>query len=548
MGTSRSVSAAPVHEEQQPSLRDYQIADLAYMIANPKCMLLGDPGTGKTPPVCVMMFHIWQTHKKRTVWVMPMSLLDKNKDEIHRFTPLTDKQVVIVTDPKKLTDGQRTLMEAIKCGVLTKPESCKGPQKTSLGRLIKEGLVEHRRGQLLLTDNGVAALSGVPREFLRDEPVIYLMGFQRFAMSWHHFPKDVKAMFIDEFHLGFGGHNSNRTQQMYLFNEKLDWYVPMTGTLINGRLDTAYPAIHCIEPLYYPSHDAFMNYHAFLDEYDRPIWWQNHEKLSEILGRHGIRRTFEMVYGKSKVVILPEVVTMSEPHRKMYDELHEDAYLELEDFFVDGTLPGVNTIRCRQLMEHPNNFPNLLNLGGFVDTLPGEEPAKLARLRILIQEHIATNTPIVIFSSLIPQQKQVAKILEEYKVSYGMMNGETSPKERSRIDQDFRAARIQALICSPPIAGVGYNWQFWGDHEVEHVMFLTLDYQDTSFAQAIRRFERGPRKTSLRVSIFQYRKSIDQRVMEIVRVKSKLANMVDATRTVFDFAVHTENDEKEFAV
>jgi integrase len=31
-----------------PPLRDYQVADLAFMLANPRCGLLSDPGTGKT--------------------------------------------------------------------------------------------------------------------------------------------------------------------------------------------------------------------------------------------------------------------------------------------------------------------------------------------------------------------------------------------------------------------------------------------------------------------------------------------------------------------
>jgi hypothetical protein len=520
-----------------PSLRDYQIADLAFMIANPKCLLLGDPGTGKTPPVCVMQWHMWQSEGISTVWIMPKSLLKKNKDEILRFTGFKPEQVVIVSDPKGLTDAQRKLMEDIICGTLTQPESCKGGRKTTLRRLMDEGFVEFSRGALRLTDAGEEVFTGTPKEFLREDIAVYLMGFTRFAKCWKQLPARVKAIHIDEFHLGFKSNDSARTQALYEFSEKVKYFVPMTGTLIDGRLDTAYPAIKIIEPRYYLSHEAFMNYHAFRDEYDRVLWWTNHDKLSEILGRHGIRRTFEMVYGKSQVVLVPEVVHMSEKHREMYDQLHDAAYLELEKFFVDGAMPGVHLIRCRQLMEHPNSFPDLINLGAYTDVLPGEEPAKLERLRIQIEEHKDRGTPFPIFSSLVPQQKQIAKLLDEFKMTYGVMNGDTSAKERARIDEAFVAGKIQALVCSPPVAGVGFNWQFWKGREVENIAFITLDYQDTSFAQAIRRFERGPRKTSLRVSVYQYANSIDQRVMEIVRSKSKMANMVDATRPVFDLAV-----------
>ena len=53
-----------------PPLRDYQIADLAYYIANPRCMNLSDPGTGKTPSVCVMQFHLWVNEQARTAWAI----------------------------------------------------------------------------------------------------------------------------------------------------------------------------------------------------------------------------------------------------------------------------------------------------------------------------------------------------------------------------------------------------------------------------------------------------------------------------------------------
>jgi len=65
--------------------------------------------------------------------------------------------------------------------------------------------------------------------------------------------------------------------------------------------------------------------------------------------------------------------------------------------------------------------------------------------------------------------------------------------------------------------------------EVEHVMFVCLEYKDSHFKQAYRGMKRQQRKTHLRISVYKYERSIDQRIFAIVNRKSQDANLVDST-------------------
>ena len=470
----------------KPTLREDQVADLAFYIANPKCMNLSDPGTGKTPSVCVWIYYLWTEHGVGTAWVMPKRLLKKNRDELLRFTHFAPEDVVILDGTPKQIEAQ-----------------------------------------------------------LNSGAKVFLMGFRRWALSWEQLPSYVKAVPVDEFHMGFKSATSAQTRELFraFHTKRMEYFLPMTGTLIEGKLSSAYPAIHIIEPRYYANEQAFLYQHAIYDYNDKIIGWKNHEKLKAIFGRHAIRRTFASIYGEQEIVVIPEVVDMTPRQRKMYDEFHEKAILELEKFYLDGTQPGVAFIRARQLMEHPNEFPDLTNPGQFIDIMPGETPGKEELLEIHLEDHNNTGKPLIIFSALVPQQRRLAKLLDRYGRKYAIINGSVSQKESDEADRAFRAGEITDLICSPLCASVGFNWGFCGDVEVDHMIFVSCDYNDTTFLQAVQRAVRGKRTSPLRVTTLEYADSIDQRIFSIIYRKSVDAHKVDPTRPIIQLSGYNKEYE-----
>jgi SNF2 family DNA or RNA helicase len=446
-------------------LRDYQVADLAFYLAKPRCLNLSDPGTGKTPSVCVYAQYLWQEEGIRTAWAMPKSLIKKNYNELLRFTELKPEDIAIVS-----------------------------------------GYGKKRRLEQMASDAKV-----------------FLFTFTGFSDEWSElvsFHPDVRALFVDEIHLGYKGDTSKRTQSLYqAMDTHFTHFLAMTGTIIDGRLSSAYPSIRIIEPDLYTSFNVFMIIHAIEDGYGRVLAWRNPEKLTQFFGRHAIRRTFEQVYGKEAKVIIHETCQMEERQREAYDEFAATALLELEESFLEGSLPGVNFIRARQLAEHPQSF------GAPLDKI--DYTGKEERLLIHLEDFKSKGTPFVIFSSLVPSQERCFEIARSMGLRVALINGSTSQARRGQIDEQFQRGELDGIIASPATAGVGFNWG-----HVDVMIFMNLDFLDSSFLQGYRRAIRGKRDKPLLIYVFEYEDSVDQRIFQIVETKSQMAANVHEDKEV----------------
>lgn len=444
----------------QPELRDYQVADLAFYMANPKCLNLSDPGTGKTPSVCVYAYWLWAENGCRSIWAMPKSLLQKNKDELLLFTDFDPEDVIIVDGPPARRKKQ-----------------------------------------------------------IESDAKVFIMGFDCFSNNWEQILQahpDIKALLVDEIHMGYGSDTSNRTQEMYKATSEMDYFLAMTGTIINGRLSSAYPSIKVIDPKYYSSYYGFLRTHAIEDGYGNVVAWTNPKKISKFLGRYGIRHTFEETYGPEAKIIINEQCQMDPAQREAYEEFEETALLELEESFLEGSLPGVNFIRCRQLMEHPQEF------GAPLDRI--KQTGKEQRLQVHLEDAKQSGKPLIVFASLKPSQKRIVDLCDRMGFRAGLINGDTSMKKRFEIDEAFQAGDLDVVVGSPATMAVGFNWG-----HVDTIVFMSLDYMDSSFIQGYRRAIRGKRETPLLIYVLEYENSVDQRIFAIVEQKSNMANDVDPT-------------------
>lgn len=285
----------------------------------------------------------------------------------------------------------------------------------------------------------------------------------------------------------------------------------MTGSLLRGKLSNAYPIIAAIEPKYYGTYNGFLSQHAgYIDDYGRVLYWQNTEKVTQILQKHGVRHTFEEVYGKQARVYETELVEMEPKMFAAYKEFEEMAVLELEQSFLDGSLPGVNAIRCRQILGHPETF-------GLCE---GETTGKDQRLEIHGYDHLGEGG-LLVFSPLVPEVERAVKVLEACGLSVGMIHGGVSPERRSEIDELYRSGSLDAICATYVTAGTGYNWQ-----RTKTIIQLSYPYGDDEIEQAIRRSERAIRDHPVRVISMEYATSIDQQVLKVVKKKEELTNLV----------------------
>lgn len=443
-------------------LREDQLEDLSLLIGNPKFGLLNDPGTGKTPTVCVYSWYLWKNLGIKTLWPQPKGLMRKNRMELLRWTDFKDEEIVVI-------DGSKRERE---------------------------------------------------RQILNPFGKVFLMGFSRFADDWKMMKMahpQAQAVFVDEYHMGFKTPTSKRTQSLLeAFNPNrpsFSHFVPMSGTLIAGRLDNAYSAIKIIEPRYYANHFDFLRQHAIMDGWGNVVGWTNHEKLGRIFQNHFSRRSFESVYGDQSPIIVPDVGDMAPKQLAAYREFEENALLELEEAFLTGSSGGVFALRCRQICAHPHTFGLMKE---------GELTGKDELLMVHLEDHKNTDEPLLIYAALVPEQERIAKICREAGFRVGLINGTVDMTTRDEIDVKFQKGELDIVVGSPATMAVGYNWG-----HVNHVIFASIDYQDDNFVQAYKRAIRGVRKRPLLIHVLEYRNSVDQIIFNIVNHKSQHLHKID---------------------
>jgi hypothetical protein len=548
MSSTSSTNSEPLE------LRKKQVEQVAYYIANPKCLDTSHPGTGKTPPVCVYSYWHWSRNGKKTLWTMPKSLLKKNKKEMHRFTEFKDDEVIILkTDRANLTKNwtgptitstrKRRGFEVYFENQLDDTASIRSRMGSPCNFVYKdkEGkeqiLGKPTKGGTPVEVKPVFGPDGQPKKITFDEPEIFkdlikaaaetgkvfITTFKFATTHWERLLEaapEIDLLLVDEIHMpgGYSTPTSKSTESFYWLNRHVSRFVGMTGTLINGRLDSAYPSISVIEPRYYGSLNGFMYEHAaVVDDYGRVVVWKNEPKLRAILERHSIQRTFEEVYGEEPVVFFTEYADVEEKVREEYDKFHEQAMLELEDGSVlDGSMAGVALIRARQILSHPETM-----FTGIPEWTDKDER---------IQIHLSEGHKTLIYASLKPEQERLLRMVRGLGLRAELINSDVSLANRDKIDELAQAGELDVIIASGPTAAVGYNWE-----KFDVVIFASIDFMDTNILQAYRRASRGFRTSTLRVIFLRYRDTIENRMYKIVETKSRLANAVDPSRPILTF-------------
>ena len=433
--------------------RDYQIEDLARMINSPRTGLGHDPGGGKTYIASMFTDYLHRVTGESIVWTMPGGIMAKNRNDILFSTNFAPEEVAIVQG----TPDQRKAMYA---------------------------------------NDGIK---------------VYLMSATGYANEWGALPFRVRHSIHDEIQLAYTTFNTKRTQDWITACKNKGAVVPMTGTIIKGRLDSAYPTCHVIAPWAYSNDRQFLGFHAWYDENGKVIGWKNHDRLREVLSRSMIFRSFASIYGKENKVIQVQRCIVGPKAWKLYKSLEEDALIELEDSFIDAGNPAVGAMSARQVLASPEKYE--------IDEKTGKDEA----LEIYISDHLKTGERLAIFSSFTAEQLRVVRMIEKMGGKVRHINGTVSYQDRQEIDRLLNANEIQFVVASAQTAGIGLNWHF-----LNTMVFCTIDYTDDSFIQAFRRGIRGTREIPLRIIILKYEDTIEDRIMHIVDRKSRDHNLVNA--------------------
>lgn len=455
------------------SLRDYQEGDLAFLISKKKGLLMHDPGTGKTPPACLFIYYVWAKHGSKTIWAMPTHLMKKNKAELLAWSNFKENEVAIV-------DGSRKKKDALIADKNVKVWITSFP-----------GLVQKK--------------------------------------AWTQY-EGVRCVIVDEFHKYFSNHESPSTQELYRCVKKMEFFCGMSGTVIKGRLDSAYPMIQIIEPRFYGNSNDFLAQHAIKDFFGKIIGWRNGEKIKAVLNHIGRRTSFESVFGKRDIVFFIQEVDMGPKQKALYDQFKNMGMAELDNLILEGSNEGVNLLRLRQILAHPERIsvPTDRDDNGkitefqVVDASGGTTTERDERIKLIMQDHLDNKEPLVIVSTLIPEQERLYKLAQEVGLKAALINSTVPNHVRWKIDEDFQAGRIDCVVGSPATMGTGFNWS-----HIDHILFAALDFATDDFIQILMRGFRGKRGRPLRATLVQYRGTVEQHIDKVHDKKSRESNNID---------------------
>lgn len=326
--------------------------------------------------------------------------------------------------------------------------------------------------------------------------------------------KKFTLLIADETHLYWSSAKAKRTQFILAQCRKIPRNIWLTGTVIRGRLDSAFPVIQMIEPRYYGNHQTFMSQHSVQDSFTgEVIGWCNEAKINAILKIHSVNYLFRDVYGDPDYIYLPTHVDIDSKHYKAYKEFEEFANLELDDdSILYATEAGVQTIRCRQILGCPEVL-------GLKITDYGKDD--------WIFENLLNGdyNKIVLFSAMQGEQVRLVRKIGERGFKVGLINGTVDGNKRGQIDKAFREGDLQVIVASPATAGVGLNW-----HNCEAAAFVSIDYMDDNLTQATFRFIRGKRDKTIPIYLLKYKNTIEDKIYGIIYQKSLLASKADSSR------------------
>ena len=318
--------------------------------------------------------------------------------------------------------------------------------------------------------------------------------------------------------------NSNTQNAKSIKKIKADTRYALTGTPIENSLAELWSIFDFIMPGY------LFSYRKFKNTYEMPIIKGEDEnamqKLKMLIEPFVLRRTKKEVLkelpDKTVTVLNNE---MCEEQRNLYINYLAQAKQEVaEKVKLNGYEKSKMQIlaaltRLRQICCHPSLF-----ISGYK-----EGSSKLEQCMEIIKEATKSGHKILLFSGYTSMFEIIEKELNNENINYLKLTGSTKVDERIKMVDEFnKNPEIQVFLISLKAGGTGLNLT-GADMVIHYDPWWNLSTEN----QATDRAYRIGQKNNVQVYKLITKNSIEEKIYELQEKKSKLAdNMLD-TNTVF---------------
>ena len=292
-----------------------------------------------------------------------------------------------------------------------------------------------------------------------------------------------------------------------LLKLKTETMISMTGTpLMNTPVDLY---IH-LRWLGYEKH----NFYPFKQHYCvfggfggyQVVGYKNLDQLKEQLDDIMLRRLKKDVLDLPDKIYITEYVEMTPKQSKIYREVKAEI-TENIDKVLKAVNPLTEMIRLRQATGYTGILSNEI-----------KESAKLDRIEELIEEAVANNDKVLIFSNWTDITNPTFERLKKYNPA--IITGET----KNRVEQESKF--MNDPTCKIIIGTVGAMGTGLTLTAGSTVIFLDEPWTKATKDQAIDRAHRIGTKSNVNIITLLCKNTIDERVHQIVEEKGEMADLL----------------------
>jgi len=303
--------------------------------------------------------------------------------------------------------------------------------------------------------------------------------------------------------------NPTSQQGMALLSISPTYAIPMSGTfLMNNPLDLYFP-------LYWTGYEThsfwqYKQHYCVMGGYSGQdvVGYKNLHELRELLDKVMLRRLKQDVLDLPPKVHVIEYVEMSVMQKKIYDEVQMDLRRNIDKLRISHD-PLSQLIRLRQATGYP----------GILSTIVTES-AKLDRMVEMVEEIVDVDQKVIIYSQWEQMTLKVRELLSKYNPGY--ITGNVAAEDRmAQIKRFQEDPKCHIIIGTIGAMGTGITLS-----AASNVMFLDEPWNRALKDQAEDRAHRIGTKGTVRVITLITKNTIDEKILNIVYQKGKMADLL----------------------
>jgi SNF2 family DNA or RNA helicase len=299
----------------------------------------------------------------------------------------------------------------------------------------------------------------------------------------------------------------------------------LTATPVINTPDELYALLNILNPKRYKSYWRFVDIYCETEkvwgcafDVNRVIGWK---KGMDILLKKELKY---VMFRKEKEEVLEDLpdkifkrykIKMKGNQKKAYDQMEEYmATKTIDDILqVEGELSKL--LRLRQIAADPN----ILNIEG-----------KSAKTEFLLELLPNMDGQIIIMSWFKSYTKLVYNILKKKGFSIGIINGDVSIEDRTKIIQELKSKKLKILIGTYSTLSTGLNLQF-----VHNMIMLDKPWSSMELEQAQGRIYRNGQKHSCLFISLITEGTIEEDMEQALFQKTKIISKLISVKSILEY-------------